>query len=124
MRFFRRHRYILSFFAVLLLCNLLLLRQLAANASAHLQMREDLIVLLDAGHAEQAEHVYQLLVQSLPGLSDQALLDDYQRTSILLSPQTPQPESLVAKYHWAVKQYIKRRAELRVARVLKHEEKP
>lgn len=105
------------------MCNLLFLRQLAANASAHLQMREDFILLLDTGHTQEAEHVYQLLVQNLAGLSDMALLDDYQRTTILLDPKNPQPESLVSKYHWALKQYIKRRAELRVARSLKHWEK-
>jgi len=86
-------------------------------------MREDFILLHDQGRPKPTEHLYQLLVQQLPKLSDKALLDDYQRTVLLVDPKVQQPDNLVWKYHWAVRQHLNRRAEQRVARALQHAEK-
>src|SRR6185295_12744998 len=103
MRFLRRHRYTLSFLAVLVLCSLLVQWQFLQNQSAHVRMREDFILLQQRGHAKPAERFYQLLVQSLPGESDKSLLDDYQRTAMLVDPSKPQLENLVWKYHISVR---------------------
>ena len=117
--FFRRHRYVFGFLAVLVLCNILVLRQLDANQSAHVEMREDFILLHDKGENKATEHFYQLLVQQLPKLSDKALLDDYQRTVLLVDPKIQQPDNLVWKFHWAVRQHLNSRAEARLARALR-----
>ena len=108
---------------MLVLCNIFLLRQLLANDSAHVEMRENFIFLNEAGHRAEAEHFYQLLVESLPGLSERALLDDYQRTLPLIDSPAAKSENLVNNYNWAVKQHIKKRAEQRVSRALKNTEK-
>ena len=119
MQFLRRNRFVLSFLAILVVCNILLLRQLVANDSAHIELREDFIFLQGSGRRAEAEHFYQLLVASLPNLSERALLDDYQRTMLLLDPQSPKKEDLVSNYNWALKQHIKKRAEQRLSRILK-----
>jgi len=123
MQFLRRHGYVLAFLAALALCNLLFLRQLEANQSAHVRLREDFILLKEKGHSQAAQHVYQLLVQALPRLSDAALLDDYQRTILLVDPNTQHPDNLIWQYHWAVKQHLQKRAENRLAAALKRAER-
>jgi hypothetical protein len=122
MRFLRRHRFVLSFLAVLAVCSGLVVRQFLANQSAHVERREDFILLQQKGHAQPAQRLYQLLVQELPDLPDAILWDDLQRTLMLVDPKTQQPDNLIWKYHWAVKQYLDRRAEQRVARALKRME--
>jgi len=122
-QFLRRHRFVLSFLAVLTLCNIFLLRQLAENESAHIELRENFIFLNEAGHRAEAEHFYQLLVESLPGLTERALLDDYQRTLPLIDSSAARSESLVNNFNWAVKQHIKKRAEQRVSSALKNAER-
>ena len=122
MRFLRRHRFVLCFLAILVACSVLVVRQFLANQSAHVEMREDFILLHQKGHTKPTERLYQLLVQELPDLPDTVLWDDLQRTRMLIDPKTQQPDNLIWKYHWAVKQYLDRRAEQRVARVLKRME--
>jgi len=123
MRFLRRNRYILVFFIVLILCDLLFLRQLQANQSRHIDLREDFILLTQKGHITPAQHLYQVLVQSLSRLPNSALLDDYQRTLSLVDPNTQHPDNLVWQYHWAVKQHLEKRAESRLPTALKRAEK-
>jgi len=118
MRFFRRHRYTLSFLAVVVVCSLLVQWQFLQNQSAHVRMREDFILLQQRGHAKPAERFYQLLVQSLPQQSDRSLLDDYQRTAMLVDGSKPQLDNLVWKYHVSVKNEFTRRAEKRLTRLL------
>lgn len=122
MRFLRRHQFVLCFLAVLVACSVLVVRQFLVNQSAHVEMREDFILLQQKGQTKPAEKLYQLLVQELPNLPDTVLWDDLQRTLMLVDPKTQQPDNLIWKYHWAVKHYLDRRAEQRVARVLKRME--
>jgi hypothetical protein len=119
MRVLRRHRFVLAFLAILTVCSAMILQQFMANQSAHAEMREDFILLHTKGHTKPAERLYQLLVQSLPTLPGRAVLDDYQRTVLLVDPKTPQLDNLVWKYHWAVRQELEKRSERRVARALK-----
>ena len=118
MLFFRRHRFALLCLAVILLASILVVRQFLANDSAHLMLREDLIVLVEKGRNQEAEHVYQKLVTRLASASDKALLDDLQRTSLLLDSKAQDPSGLLSKYHSAVKQYLEKRSEKRLAAAL------
>jgi hypothetical protein len=81
-------------------------------------MREDFILLQQRGHTKLTERFYQLLIQSLPDASDGELLDDFQRTAMLLSTNKAQVENLVWKYHVSVRNEITQRANKRVARLL------
>ena len=123
MRFARRNRSALIVVAVLLVANVLVLRQYQLNASAHRELREDLILLSETGHPKEAERTYEKLVPRLQHLSDQALLDELARTGALVDEKTPQTDNLVWKYHLAVKRYLEKRAEQRLARAMKRAER-
>jgi hypothetical protein len=117
--FLRRQRYSLMFLAALTLCVLLILHQTLANESAHVQMREDFILLHGQGQDQPAQHLYQSLIQQLPTLSDRSLIDDFQRMVILDLEEKQTPASLLLKYKGAVARVLERRTEERVAQALK-----
>jgi hypothetical protein len=119
MRFVKRHRYVLGFLAVLLLCSVMVQWQVLRNQSRRVQMREDFIMLQQRGHVKPAERFYQLLVQSLPEQQDKCLLEDFQRTAMLVDTNKAQLDSLIWKYHISVRNEIKQRTEKRVAKLLK-----
>ena len=118
MRFIRRNRSALLVVAVLLLAGILVLRQYQINASAHQEQLEDFILLVQKEQRAPAEHVYQQLVQSLPRLSYLALVHDLRRTRDLVDPNVPASDNLIWKYHWAVKRYLDKEAEQRLAQAL------
>lgn len=123
MRFLRRNIYPLLFCAVLLLSSVLVVRQFLSNLSAHVERREDFIALHQRGHAKPAEHLYQVLIQTFPKLSDSELWQDADRTATLVDAKKPQLENLIWKYHVSVNKELARRTELRVARALKQSER-
>jgi hypothetical protein len=118
MRFARRNRSALLVVSVLLLASILVLRQYQLNASAHQEQVEDFILLVQKEQRGPAEHVYQQLVQSLPRLSYLTLVHDLRRTRDFIDPNVPASDSLIWKYHWAVKRYVDKEAEQRVARAV------
>ena len=119
MRFLKRHRFALLFMAFLVLCSILVQWQFLQNQSAHVRMREDFILLHQRGHTKPTERLYQLLIQDLPDESDSSLIDDFQRTNMLIETNKPQPASLLWKYHVSVGNELNRRAEKRLAQILK-----
>ncbi|MBI3853897.1 MAG: hypothetical protein HY298_27035 [Verrucomicrobia bacterium] len=123
MRFLRRNQYLLCFLAVLVFSCVMVLRQLMANQSAHVEMREDFLLLHDRGEAKASERLYQLLIQQLPDLSDKSLVDDLQRTSLLVDLKTPDLQNLVWKYGVSVKRELQKRSERRLSRALERAEK-
>jgi hypothetical protein len=122
MRFLRRNIHVLLFCAVLVLSSVLVIRQFMANLSAHVERREDFIALYQRGHAKMAEHLFEVLIRTFPKLSDSALWEDAHRTAMLIDVKTPQPNSLIWKYHFTVRNELARRTEWRLARVLKETE--
>jgi hypothetical protein len=124
MSFLRRHQYVLCFLAVVVCASVLVVRQYLANQSAHVELREDFIVLHERGKAEACDSLYQQLIQSLPALNDKTLADDLQRMSWLVDPKTPNPQDLLWKYHVSVKKELEKRSGKRLARVLGRIEKP
>jgi hypothetical protein len=118
MRFFRRNIYPLLFCAVLVLSSVLLVRQYLTNLSAHTERREDFIALHEMGQARLAEHLYQVLIKTFPKLSDSELWEDAYRTGMLIDLKSPQPQSLVWKYHFTVKNELARRTHRRIARLV------
>jgi hypothetical protein len=81
-------------------------------------MREDFVVLYQRGYVKPSERLYQLLIQSLPDLSEKSLLDDFQRTAMLVDTNKPQPDSLIWKYHVSLRNELNHRADKRVAQLL------
>jgi hypothetical protein len=122
-RFARRNRFALMVVAVLLIANVLVLRQYQLNASTHRNLREDLILLYETGHSKEAGRIYEKLVQRLPQLTNQALIDELGRTRTLVDEKASQQDNLIWKYHWAVKRNLEKRAEQRLAGAIKRAER-
>src|SRR6266404_4041469 len=114
MRFFRRHQYLLCFLAVLVFSCVMVLRQFMANQVAHVQLREDFILLHDQAAAPACAGIYKTLIQALPSLSDRDLVDDLERTSMLVDPKAPDRDDLVWKYYESVKKELQNRSEERL----------
>jgi len=118
MQFLRRNQYFLLTVAVLFFASVMTVRQLQANRSAHIERLEDFILLQEQDNPKLLERRYELLVQELPDLNDQALLDDLQRTAMVIDPKSPQPDSLLWKYHVGVRNELRKRSERRLRRAL------
>jgi hypothetical protein len=97
----------------------MVVRQIYANQSRHSELREAFILLDSKGYKPQAQRLYQRLISELEQLPNRSLLDDYQRTLMVVDPRTQQPENLVWKYHWTVSNELEKRSEGTLKRALK-----
>lgn len=122
MRFLRRHQYLLLFLGVLVFSSVMVIRQFLANQSAHVELREDFLLLCERGETKVSDELYQALIQALASLDEKSLVDDLQRTRLLVDPQTPDKNNLVWKYYVSVKNELRRRSEQRLARILRGSE--
>ncbi len=118
MQFLRRHQYLLCFLGVLVFASVLVLRQFLANQSAHIELREDFLLLHERGETTACDALYQQLIEQLAALDEKSLVDDFQRTRLLVDPKTPDKENLVWKYHVSVNNELRRRSEKRLAHIL------
>jgi len=122
MQFLRRHQYLLCFLGVLVFSSIMVLRQFMANQSAHVELREDFLLLHERGETKACDALYQQLIQELAGLDEKSLVDDLQRTRLLIDPKTPDKENLVWKYCVSVNNELRRRSEKRLAHILERSE--
>ncbi len=119
MGFFRQYRFPLIFLGLLVFCSVMVIHQLNANQSKHVELREAFILLHTRGYTNQANRLYQRLLRDIPALSNKQLIDDFQRTLILVDPGTQHPENLIWDYHWTVSNELERRSESTLLRALK-----
>ena len=111
MRPFRGNRFALIFFVLLIFSSVMVVLQFMANQSKHVELRENFILLYSKGYPEKAERLYKRLLRELEGLPNKALMDDYQRTFMLVYPATQQPDNLIWKYHLTVRNELVKRSE-------------
>ncbi|MEI7733486.1 MAG: hypothetical protein WCO56_28200 [Verrucomicrobiota bacterium] len=111
MNFFRRYQFVFLFLAVLVFCGVMVLRQVIANQSRHVELREAFILLHARGYTNEAQRLYQHLLADIPKLANKALMDDFQRTVILVDPSIRQPENLIWDYHWTISNELEKRSE-------------
>jgi len=128
MRFLRRHQYLLCFLAALVFACVMVLRQFIANQSAHVQLREDFILLHEQAEQKACSRLYSTLIEQLPRLSDGSLVEDLERTSIyvFVDPKIQDQEkqdNLVWKYYVSVKKELQNRADQRSKRAIERVEK-
>lgn len=116
MHFLRRHQYLFCFLGVLFFSCVMVIRQFEKNQTRHVELREDFILLHDRGETKSEERLYQMLIQELPELNENALVDDLQRTAMLVDPKAPQLDNLIWKYEVSVKNELQKRSEQRLAR--------
>jgi hypothetical protein len=118
MQFLRRHQYVLCFLGVLVFSSVMVLRQFQANQAAHVELREDFLLLHELGEAKACDALYQQLIQALGTLDEKSLVDDLQRTRLVVDPNKPDVANLVWKYYVSVKKEQQRRSEQRMVRLL------
>ena len=119
MRFFRGNRFALIFFVLLIFCSVMVVSQFMVNQSRHVDLRENFILLYRQGYEPEAERLFKRLMRELETLPNKALMDDYQRTLMLVDhPATPQPDNLIWKYHSTVSNELDKRSEGTLRRAL------
>ncbi len=119
MNLVRQFRLHLLFAGFLVYSSTMVVRQIGANQSRHVELREAFILLNSRGYRPQAERLYQRLLNELEGLPNKLLLDDFQRTLTLVDPTRPNAENLVWDYHWTVSNELEKRSEASLERALK-----
>ena len=123
MRLLRGNRFALIFFVLLIFCSAMVVRQFMANQSRHVELREAFILLYYKGYKPEAERLFKRLLRELDVLPNKALMEDYQRTLMLVSekldPATQQMENLIWRYHWTVSNELEKRSESTLLRARK-----
>ena len=119
MRLFRGNRFALIFFVLLIFCSAMVVRQFMANQSRHDELREYFILLHSKGYKPEAERLFKRLMREVEGLPNKALIDDYQRTLMLVDPATQQTDNLIWRYHWTVSNELEKRSESTLLRARK-----
>jgi hypothetical protein len=123
MRLLQRHRFVLLFLAVLVFCAVMIIRQFQMDRRAHIERREAFILLSAKGYTADADKLFARLMKDLPGLSIDQVVDDFQRTLLIVNPTESHPESPVWRYHWTVSRQLEERAYTVVERARKIAEK-
>ncbi len=119
MRFVRRNRFVLLFFVLLIFCGAMVVRQYLINQSKHIDLREAFILLYSKGYRPEAERLGNRLLVELQDLPDRWLMDDYQRTLVLVDPAVQQKDNLIWRYHWTLSNEMEKRSVSALKRALK-----
>ncbi len=117
MRVIQRHRFLLLFLVVLVFSTVMIIRQFqinrtleAAHHQAHIERREAFILLSAKGYKDDADKLFGKLLKDVPELSIDQLVDDFQRTMLIVNPAEQHEESLIWRYHWTVSKQLEVRA--------------
>ena len=102
----------------------MVVRQYRSNQSKHVELREAFILLYTKNYQKESRRLYDRLINDIEKLSNRALLDDFQRTLMLVDPATQQPDNLLWRYHWTVSNELEKRSESTLLRALKLADEP
>ena len=119
MYFLRQHKFVLSFLLLLVFCSVMVIRQVDAKKTRHAELREAMILLQTGGYTNESDRLYLRLLGDLDKLSNSDLIDDWQRTVILVDPGSHQPSNAVWRYYWTVRKEMERRGEDRIQKARK-----
>ncbi len=119
MGLFHRNKYVLAFLLTLVFCSVMVVRQIAANRSRHVELREAFILLHSRGYTNEASRLYRRLLNEMPSLSTDQLMSDFQRTLILIDPTIPHSDNLIWVYHWTVSNELEKRSASVLKKALK-----
>lgn len=118
MRSLRPYHFIALFLVTLVFCSVMVIRQIHANQSRHVRLREAFILLHTRGYTNEARFLYQRLLDEAATLTDTQLLDDFQRTLLVVDPTISAPQNLVYNYHWYISSELDRRSPKALRRAL------
>ncbi len=118
MRFVGQYKFVLLFFVLLIFCGVMVLRQISLKQSKHVEMREAFILLYMRNYTNEARLLFDKLalqVSKYGGkrfdvLSDKEVLDDFQRTLLLVDPYSNQTNNFIWKYHWMLSEELDKRS--------------
>ena len=118
MRFVSQYRFVLLFFVLLIFCGVMVLRQISLKQSKHVEIREAFILLYMRNYTNESRALFDKLVlqvskyggKRLDTLSDKEVLDDFQRTLLLVDPYSNQTNNLIWKYHWMLSEELDKRS--------------
>jgi len=119
MGFIRQNKYVLAFLLTLVFCSIMVIRQTTLNRSRHIELREAFILLHSRGYTNEATRLYKKLLDEMPKLSDDQLMDDFQRTLIIVDPTIPHSDNLIWVYHWTVSNELEKRSASALKKALK-----
>ena len=119
MRLFQQHKFTLVFLGLLVFCSVMVVRQYHENQSQHTELLNAFILLYTKGYTNQAERLYNRLLNDLEGLPEEKLFEDFQRTLIVVDPSIEQHDNLIWKYHWTVSHKMDENSERNLLRALK-----
>lgn len=111
--------------ALLVFCSIMVIQQYRARQTRRVELREAFILLHTGGYSNEAFILYNRLLRDLEKLTNKDLVDDWQRTVILVDPAANQPDNLIWKYYWTVRKEMEKRSEdsIQKARKLAQDEK-
>jgi len=115
----RHYRGMILFVAVFTCCGIMVVQQPLKNQSRHVEMREAFILLYNRGYYEEADRLYLRLLGEMTELSNQELMDDFQRTLTLVNPHAPAPTNQIWNYHWTLSNKLEKRAASTLTRAIK-----
>jgi hypothetical protein len=110
MYFLRKYRYALMFLLVLSFCSVMVTHQINLNEDRRIERREAFILLHSRGYTNEAARLFNKMVAEVPNLSHKQLINDFQRTVILVDPSIENKGNLIWKYHWYVSNEMERRS--------------
>jgi hypothetical protein len=117
--FLKQHRFTWLFLGVLVFCSVMVVREFEARRTRHADLLEAFILLHTRGYTNQATWLYERLLSELEELSNKELMNDFQRTLMVVDPSGSYPENLVWRYHWTVSEKLENRSEETLMRALK-----
>ena len=119
MRFLRQHKFTLLFLGVLVFCSVMVIRQFRWRESKHVELREAMILLETGGYTNEASRLYFRLWPDIAKLSNRQLVEDWQRSVVLVDPSVRQPSNSIYQYYWAVRKEMELRGEAHIERARK-----
>ena len=111
MRFLRQHKFTLLFLGVLVFCSVMVIRQIRWRENKHTELREAMILLQTGGYTNEAIRLYFRLWKDVENLSNRQLVEDWQRSVVLVDPSVHQPSNTIYQYYWTVRREMERRGE-------------
>jgi hypothetical protein len=119
MHFLRQHKFTLLFLGVLAFCSVMVIRQLRLRPGKHVELREAMILMQTGGYTNEASRLLLRLWPDVEKLSNRQLVEDWQRSVVLVDPNVHQPSNTIYQYYWAVRKEMERRGEGHIERARK-----
>lgn len=88
----------------------MVIRQMRLNEDRRIERREAFILLHSRGYTNEATRLFEKLVAEVPNLTQKQLINDFQRTVLLVDPSIENKGNLIWKYHWYISNEMERRS--------------